>query len=532
MGIFSPDKNTVLNPVDSVGKEPFAVCMPLFLNYTDDDDYNLILGGRDIDYNTEIKAYYSFEDNEIHNADKSVANFDSNLSSKELPYISEENLKLLKNTIPKNSNIVITELVCIKDKVAVATDLNSFTNISNVDLEDGLYEIVNGAFKGKLSGYGEVEDFPIDNYSYKKIGRLNASELSTRLSQLLPFIGKDEMRPVFNGATFIKQFGEFDIIGCVGSILYKSELGGNHIEDFSAIVSNPKLLAEAVGAMVGNVNIYKGDETILFVSDDDSISFTTRLIDAKIPDYNSVIPEKTDKVMSFNKKDVLTLINTLKGEDSKHQLVFEFENENKYGGYAIIKSGKYNIHEKAFENIKELDKIKCVIFNEASEDKSNIALLMPILIQDKSVVAFGVNYFKSLLSVCDDDNVRLHYDSGRDYPSYVVKLNSSAVKDTVEVINPNTDKEFNEAVFEQIQPHDSWIGHVIKERAVKQQIHKLVNDASPEDIEVLFNEYKAWFLAKNDANHNVKSAISVLSILAKSGDKDAAAAIKSLSYLI
>lgn len=66
----------------------------------------------------------------------------------------------------------------------------------------------------------------------------------------------------------------------------------------------------------------------------------------------------------------------------------------------------------------------------------------------------------------------------------------------VEIINPNTDAEFNEAVFEQVEPSDEWIGHLIKERAIKKQLSEIVKGATPEDIEKLFYEYKDWFIKK------------------------------------
>jgi predicted kinase len=73
------------------------------------------------------------------------------------------------------------------------------------------------------------------------------------------------------------------------------------------------------------------------------------------------------------------------------------------------------------------------------------------------------------------------------------KINNGS---TEEIINPNTDEEFNEAVFEQVDPSDEWIGHLIKERAIKKQLSEIVKGATPEDIEKLFYEYKDWFIKK------------------------------------
>lgn len=107
MFFFSPNKEAVKDPIHAFGKHLISVIMPLSLHGYGES----YLGAADIDYDTEISVYYSFEDDEIHNADGSVAIFDSKLSNKELPYIGKDELNLLKLSIDKNTYVPITELV-------------------------------------------------------------------------------------------------------------------------------------------------------------------------------------------------------------------------------------------------------------------------------------------------------------------------------------------------------------------------------------------------------------------------------------
>lgn len=72
-------------------------------------------------------------------------------------------------------------------------------------------------------------------------------------------------------------------------------------------------------------------------------------------------------------------------------------------------------------------------------------------------------------------------------PEYYTKLE--------EVIEPNNPDEFDEAIMSNIEPHDSWIGNVIKERDVYSQIRKQLQGDSPIEItneaNRIFELYKA-----------------------------------------
>jgi len=78
--------------------------------------------------------------------------------------------------------------------------------------------------------------------------------------------------------------------------------------------------------------------------------------------------------------------------------------------------------------------------------------------------------------------------------AYKQTVNGVDVKiSSEEEIPYNTDEEFYEGLFEQIDPKDDWQGNLMKERDIKQQLNSIVNNATPEDIEELFLNYWAWF---------------------------------------
>lgn len=67
----------------------------------------------------------------------------------------------------------------------------------------------------------------------------------------------------------------------------------------------------------------------------------------------------------------------------------------------------------------------------------------------------------------------------------------------IEVLEPNTDQEFDEAIMSNIEPHDSWKGNLIKERDTYYQIRKQLQGSSPIEItneaKRIFNEYSKKF---------------------------------------
>jgi ribosomal protein L24 len=55
---------------------------------------------------------------------------------------------------------------------------------------------------------------------------------------------------------------------------------------------------------------------------------------------------------------------------------------------------------------------------------------------------------------------------------------------TLETIEPNTNDEFDQAIMDNIEPHDDWVGNLIKERDVKQQIYKqIIGDEDEKKLE-------------------------------------------------
>jgi len=472
--LFSTSAEAVKNGAKSIGKEVVVILMPLMVETAE-------LGAHEMDFGTELLAYYSFIDDEIHNRDGSIAKFDINLEDKELPYISNEAISVLQKV--KGSKIPITELIKIEYKVATATNLTTTLSISNVDVEGGLYEIVSGAFKND-DGYN-LSDFPRIKSPQEtdKIGELKANELALIIESAASFISDDDLRPVMQGVFLHKKYGKIKLAATNAHILISAAMDGN-FEDTSKlsniILREPKLLSAALKLMdTDNVSVYFDNNDVYFKTSD--ILYRTQNIDGRYPDYESVIDYDTDKKIIFDGKKVIDVINTLKGEDAKKNLIFDLTKQN---GKADLKLGEVKNHD--FYDQKDL-KISIDYKIEDSEkvNENDIGLIMPINTNNDKQLAFNPKYLKTILSVTNNE-AELHYNSKRNLPPYYLNLSLKEKKAPI--------------------------------LRVKEMISKAKSD---------INEQK-----KVNKNEDLLDTIAGLEFLAEDGNQDAIDTIEGLKLLI
>lgn len=135
------------------------------------------------------------------------------------------------------------------------------------------------------------------------------------------------------------------------------------------------------------------------------------------------------------------------------------------------------------------------------------------------LLAEGRNKFKSSIeaynqSAIDNENESLFgdkptfqemfdtYITNKIDPS-ILKLIDNSQKDSIVKLEPNTSDEFDKAIMDNIDPHDSWIGNIIKERAIKAQIYKQLNGPDAEknkETERIFEKYKKITMEKSSEN--------------------------------
>lgn len=455
----------------------------------------------------------------------------------------------------------------MQNKVATTTDLQSTISISGVDVEDGLYQIINGAFKGKLLTYGKLEDFPITPKALdtERIGEIQTEEIYKRITESIPFVSNDDLRPAMKGVNFKNEGGKLNIAATNMHILYTALIETAKLDmgnEMSIVLPNPKLLSECLKVMSNTSSIvYVSYNKSAIRFSTNKVSILLNIIDEAFPRYESVINENTNKAFIFDKIEMLKIINSLKGADAKKNLMFDFSSNSNFADLKLFEviNGKSTV-------TKDLNvKIKYEIVDKSSVNNNNIGLLMPINTDTYNAKGFNPKYLKYIINI-SSGKLELLFDSSKLMPQYVVNLDKmqnvgyeKSIKEIKrEIIEPNTSKEFDEAVFEQIEPHDMWIGNIIKERHVKAQLNKLIAGATEKDIEAIFEDYKKWWLKNNSSDSkevviNTKkeeaqigaeklqgasmkeeaiATIAALKYIAAKGNQEAIDTINSLKFLI
>lgn len=421
--IVSPNENTAKNPVKNVGNFPLALLMPLMV-------YDNYLGARDIDFGTEIEVYFSFSDNEIHNADGSIANYDRNLSNTELDYIDSESFSLINKLIPKNAVIPITEYVKVQNAKASITNLDFFLEVKDVFVEDGMYEVCNGALKDCKDF--NIDDFPVNKREGDKLtplATLQTDQFAQRTKQASMFVSTDDLRPVMMAIDLeIKKDNRANLFSTNAHIMFVSSLEASQVNDIEGryLIKNPKYLSYVLDAVnddkikVSAKNLKGNDPERLFFESDNYI-YSTKLEDAKPLTYNNIIDKNINTYLSFNTSEMLLAINSIKGEDTKKNLFLYLSNKVTIQ----LKLAEKITGENSVKVVKDLKiEIPYEIGKSNRQYENNIALIMPIRTDEENGYAFDIKYLKAILMVADKDEVRMNFDSNKPAPQFITEIRS------------------------------------------------------------------------------------------------------------
>jgi DNA polymerase III sliding clamp (beta) subunit (PCNA family) len=424
---FSPNQETIKDPEKNIGKHPFALLMKLFVN----DGGGL--GAYEMDFGTELTAYYCFECDKIFNADGSVANFDINLQNTDLPYMNSEHLKLISKVLPKNPTLPILENIKVSNTIATASNLNYNLIINNVNVEDGIYEVCNGALKNTTENIDNFPKFKIN--SKNQIAEISTNELSQRFSEATYFVSDDDLRPSLTGVCLKIGKGQNKLISTNAHILYLANISNeiaNKISDSEKeyLIGEPKYVAYFLNAVADeNIKVFQYNSTnIGFVTDD--IEFSVRQIDAKAPNYEQVIDTNINTIMDFDTEELYNALTSLKGEDSKGDVYFDFESNDRDRGYFNIKLSKYSFEKRDIEIQKDLNiKISCTFKPMQKNDilNNSMALIMPINTNNENI-SFSVKFLKSFLFVTQGN---FYFDNRKNMPQYIAKLSDLKMKQKI-----------------------------------------------------------------------------------------------------
>ena len=428
--ITAPNRAMVLSPNKNyeVGNDDILLIMPIMLTST----FGTITGygAEDIDYKRSLKAYFDFNDSEIHNADGSVAQFkmqyENNLS------VDDKYLALLNKITSKNQKLAILNYAKVEDGKMTATDLDVSLIIKDVNMPNGMYEIVNNA--PNITMY-PIEDFPKErvfksnevfvNHNGSKLVAFEFVTFSEvfefYLDKLLLSKGIDELRPVMSGIC-IKKTSDNELFLVTTNAHTLCKINITEYCEFEKddreleYILPTKYLKDFIKLADGSLH-FKCNLTNVFI-EADNLEYIARAIDNKYPNYEAVIPKQNDKMIVFDhaqmnkclkSKEYQELIAKYKGQKN---IYFEFTNSSDKLFVCAYEDLGYN---RAGKLVDELE-LCSIDFNFKEVDKTftqsdSLFLLMPKINTPKEnqYFTFGQYYFDVMLETITDTEVECYF---------------------------------------------------------------------------------------------------------------------------
>jgi DNA polymerase III sliding clamp (beta) subunit (PCNA family) len=333
-----------------IGSDEILLLMPVMLK-TDFQEYYINgYGTNDPDYNRSLKAYFDFNDSEIHNADGSVAEFkmqyENNLS------VDDDYLALLSKITKKYHDLPILSYAKVEDGKMTATNLEISLVVKDVKIPDGIYEIVNNAPNITMQ---PIEDFPKErvfksnevfvNHNGSKSTAFEFITFSEvfefYLDKLLLSVGKDDLRPTMSGICIKKTSdNELFLVTTNAHTLCKINIteycefnkDDRELEYILPVQYLKDFVKLADGALHFKCNISN-----IFI-EADNLEYIAKAIDGKYPNYEAVIPKQNNKMIVF---DHAQMNKCLKSKEYQDLIT-------KYKGQKDIYFNLYNIENKLF----------------------------------------------------------------------------------------------------------------------------------------------------------------------------------------
>jgi DNA polymerase III sliding clamp (beta) subunit (PCNA family) len=444
--VLSPNKNYEL------GNDELLLTMPVMLE-ANDVSYIDKYGTNDPDYNRSLKAYFDFNDNEIHNADGSVAQFkmqyENNLS------VDDSYLALLTKITRKNQTLPILSYAKVENGKMTATDLDVSLIVKNVNMPNGIYEIVNKAPNITMN---PIEDFPreriFDKDEYTSRGnsdtRKNTSFQFITFSEVFEFyldklllsVGNDDLRPVMSGICIKKTWqNQLFLVSTNAHTLCKINITEycefNKDDRELEYILPVNYLKDFVKLADGSLH-FKCSLSNIFI-EAENLEFIARATDGNYPNYEAVIPKENNKKIVFDH----SLISKCLKSEKYISLVAKYK-DDKNILYQIFNSGDklfikaYTIYGSSIITKEEVEFCSVNIsFSETNKritENDSLFLLMPVMVDTEVAdryFAFSKYYFDVMLKTITDTEVECYFTEPN--RAYIFPIDAIDYKKTLPV---------------------------------------------------------------------------------------------------
>ena len=419
--VFTVLEKDLDNISSAYGKRPVALLMPLMMS----GNIEPLVSALDIDFQRELKVVYHLSDDRIINSDgKEVENWQPE-TDWGLPYWDIEEAKVFnKITNSKTSkSIPILERVKVVNKKLVATNLDLTYLLNDVDVEDGIYDIVNLALVDNVEGDGEIEDYPLDiwvNNEFLNKTRFNIGTGS--IVEASKYVSDDELRPSMTGVHIQISKDISEVQGTDARSLFSVQ---NNEQSY---VTN-NVIAGSIDLLVPCLKTFFTDKPMFGVSENGNYlkfeeyrhSVYVKTILENYPKIDQVIPLEVEGFFNIDAEQLLKTLKELKLKGSEPKIQF------------IVSGNEITINSVLDDVIKNVTKVKGVIKKDTTYKKpKNFVGLMEFKHKDiDEGIMFDLNTFKGVINTAykygkrDGNNLSFSFDKKGLYLCELVNLDFS-----------------------------------------------------------------------------------------------------------
>ena len=427
---MSPKNALLLSPNKDyeIGNDEIILTMPVMIQ-------NKSYGAVDIDYKRELSVYYDFNDNEIHNADGSIAEFKMNYANNSV--ISKEDVNLLEKLANSRNLLQILNNVIVENGVARASDLETEFYLTGVDLPNGIYNPNKGALEITMEA---IEDFPrkpifvADENTIEF--SINSDVLEYYVDKLKYVVGKDDLRPVMKGICLHHTSNnKLFLAGTDANILLKVDIT-EYVEmpvfnkDMKFIIE-PKYLYDFLNS-VENTSLKIKSNLVATVIESDNWSFYARNIDGNYPNYNAVIPTTTNKLANVSIEPIKKAFNSelvknyVKESDKKID-IFIFNQQDEV--YIANSERRRSSNPYDVSNIQKICETNVDFrLEEYYIENQSVLLIMPFGYDKQTNFSFRKDIVDRVIKIVNDNKLELHYTEFN--RPYVIPIHSFEFKTT------------------------------------------------------------------------------------------------------
>jgi DNA polymerase III sliding clamp (beta) subunit (PCNA family) len=400
----------------------YALVMPYILNDTTfqskkQTEISMYYGARDLDRNIELSCYYDFTDNEIHNADGSVAVYRQNYGdTADLP---ASIITTFSKFIKKNNRIAILDNFCV-DSIGVRVDnLDSSIIYKNeYGLPNGIYYIQNGATV-------LYPNFDVDEYPRRmgltpdtKLFTISTNAFKFYLEKCFISLGEDDLRPVTSSTHIKYDLMEMKMVSTDSHMLSHFTLTDFLTEkpekSFKLNLAQSKeFLLFLSNVTSDTLTLYADNENYEIIAGESK--FLSKLVKGNYPNFEAIITNHSDKELSFNFKDIYTCMNNEIIKSFAKNIDVNIKNLtiSNHGNKIISSNGKYDNQTKEYNilNEKEICETEILVKEDFNDPRTfkNFVLIMPVMGTNGVNFNFAYGILNRAISIIGKDYVNMFY---------------------------------------------------------------------------------------------------------------------------